>query len=116
MGNGVDDSTYTRLVERFERLMGDATGIISDRQTFQIKKCDNVAIVNEAVSSGITISAILDVWEKDGLDAAMDLFKRNIDNLRNNAGLKKEEYPFSQDVNEATVLKSDREIESLNDF
>ena len=116
MVNGVDDSTYTRLVGRFERLMGDATSIISDRQSYQINKCDNVAILNETVTSGITISAILDVWEKDGLDAAMDLFRRNIDNIRNNAGFNKEDYSFSQNVNGATVLKSDREIESLNDF
>lgn len=81
MVNGADDTTYARLVERFERLLKDIAHDIPANKS----KCGEDA-KTQVVSNtpGTTISAILDVWEQDGLDAAMELFKNNFDKIGNN--------------------------------
>lgn len=81
MINGADDTTYTRLVERFERLLKDIAHDASAIKTEKSKGKDDVTTQNISDIQASTISAILDVWEKEGLDAAMELFTKNAENI-----------------------------------
>lgn len=80
MVNGIEDSTYTCLVERFERLLKDIACDTSAAKTNTDK--DEAKTVTSIVpeSPATAISTILDIWERDGIDAAMELFKQNLEN------------------------------------
>lgn len=52
---GADNTTYTKLSERFNRLLME-------------------------LEPGVNVSAILDVWEKEGIDKALEVYEKVIDN------------------------------------
>ncbi len=76
MVKGVNDATFKNLVERFDLLLDDRPGKDNINVPTVTENGINVQEQLSAEMSGETISKILDIWEKDGINAAIDMYAK----------------------------------------
>lgn len=74
MVKGVVDATFKNLEERFKCLLKDRPGKDGINVPVDEENGTNTSHQLPPELSGETISKILDVWEKDGIDAAIDMY------------------------------------------
>jgi len=75
MIKGDADSTYMRLVERFEIILKTCFS----REKNHCKDAETNVVEDSKNISATTLSPILDEWEKNGMESALELFKQNME-------------------------------------